>query len=174
MQKTKTPEDFFKSLMSCLFSPIITWPSYEDMVPKEFLEEVRIERMLNNMKALKNNEENEEATDIEALIYLHTASLANPLAHEWCEIYFYLFKEYLKRKNKEIPEDLDFVKNAEINDFQKKLLRDLKRWIWNVQNKHFNNKYKNQLITTTKEVNIETIEKQKKLLDFLNGGKNEL
>jgi len=54
------------------------------------------------------------------------------------------------------------------------LLRDLKRWIWNVQQKHFNNKYKDQLITTTKEVNIETIEKQKKIIDFLNGDKNGL
>lgn len=165
----KAPENFFKSLMSCLFSPIITWPSYEDAVPEIFKEDVRIERMLNNMKALKNNEENEEATDLEALIYLHTASLANPLDSEWCEIYFWLFKQYLLKKNKEIPEDLDFIKNAELNEYQKNLLIKLKRWIYEVQQKHFNNKYKESkhFKIESKEANKETIEKQKKLLDFL-------
>jgi len=136
-------KDPFFPLISYLLSPIITYPNYEDEA-KEFEKLVKEERMLRIMKALKNNEEINEATDIEALIYLYTTSLAIPLSNDWCEIYFWLIKQCLFLKNnKEIPEDLDFI-NVELDEYQKQLLKELKRWIYKVQQRYLFKKLKNE------------------------------
>jgi hypothetical protein len=157
----------FKSLMSCLFSPIITWPSYRiDDIPKDLLDDVRLERMVNMMKNMKNGEEVKEATDVEALIYLYTASLSMPLDDEWTEIYLWLTKKHLEKNKKELP---DFLKEiGELDEYERELLSELKRWIYNAQQKHFNNKYKEFKIES-KEVNEEQLKKQKLLTDFLRG-----
>jgi hypothetical protein len=157
----------FKSLMSCLFSPIITWPSYRiDDIPKDLLDDVRLERMANMMKNMKNSEEVKEATDVEALIYLYTASLSMPLDDEWTEIYLWLTKKHLEKNKKELP---DFLKEiGELDEYERELLNELKRWIYNAQQKHFNNKYKEFKIES-KEVDEEQLKKQKLLTDFLRG-----
>ena len=65
-------------LIKKMFAPIIVFKGYEDMVTEEMKTRIMAER-------LKNNDDT--ATDYEAMIYLHTASLAVPLSEDWYNIY---------------------------------------------------------------------------------------
>jgi hypothetical protein len=81
---------------------------------------------------MKEPEQSKEyATDVEAMIYTMTASLAFPLNHHWTQIYVYLTKKYLLVWKKKKPEELpDFLRNEiKLDDYERGLLKDLKRWI---------------------------------------------
>ena len=74
-------------------------------------------------------EEDEIATDAEALAYVSNASLCVPLASEWVEIYEYLLTKVMGDK---VPEEM---RKEELADYKMSLLRDLKRWIWRQRKK---------------------------------------
>lgn len=68
-----------------LFAPIIVYQGMEDMVTEEMKNRIELERLANP---------DEMATDYEAMVYLHTASLATPFSETWYHIYSYLFSKY--------------------------------------------------------------------------------
>lgn len=75
------------------------------------------------------------ASDIEALIYLNTASMAAPMTDQWTRIYFHLAYNYLKGKGK-IPEDAEFMtQHKTLSDYDARELRRLKDWIFRQQQK---------------------------------------
>lgn len=76
------------------------------------------------MKCSKGEAEWDEATDIEALLYLYPASLCAPMGEQWSRIYLYLGTKVMGDK---VPED---IKQKELSDYDMGELRDLKRWIW--------------------------------------------
>ena len=115
--------------------------------------------MLKTKGKVKEN----KATDIEALAYLYTANLTIPLDSDYAEIYFYLSRksfEWLGKKN--IP---DFLKDYEkLDEYKMSLLDDLKRYIWNSQEKAYkekrikkNNQQDNDDFKNTQENNIEQL-----------------
>ena len=65
----------------------------------------RLERLAMNMKALKGEERT--GTDVEACAYLMTASLTQPLGHDWAQFYLFLSTQVVRRNRKtEIPQDI--------------------------------------------------------------------
>ena len=108
------------------------------------------------MLKYKGKEKEDKSTDIEALAYLYTASLAQPMPDEYSEIYFYLTRKSLEKQGKkEIP---DFLKDYEkLDEYKMSLLDELKSDIWNTQEKA----YKERLKAERKEH-----KKEEQKLDF--------
>ena len=80
-----------------------------------------------NMKALKGEEMT--GTDAEACAYLNTASLTQPMGHDWTQIYLYIAgKVYAQWNNKsQLPED---IRVESLNDDQMRDLNRLKAWLY--------------------------------------------
>jgi hypothetical protein len=103
-----------------LFGPIIAYPGWEDVATDEMKNRIQIERLTNPLS--------ETATDYEAMVYLHTASLATPLSHEMVNLYSFLFSKYYTEQAKEIGTYTD-----KITETEEKELAKLKRWIYDKQ-----------------------------------------
>ncbi|MFC1562750.1 hypothetical protein ACFL4Z_01720 [candidate division KSB1 bacterium] len=81
--------------------------------------------MAQSILKYKGKEKEGRATDVEALAYLYTASLSQPLQNEYSEIYFYLTRKSLERQGKkEIPEFLQ--EYGKLDDYKTSLLDELK------------------------------------------------
>ncbi|MHA1621593.1 MAG: hypothetical protein ACTSVO_05565 [Candidatus Heimdallarchaeaceae archaeon] len=102
-----------------MFAPIVVWKGYEDMVTEEMKIRIRLERLLTS---------EETATDHEAMVYLHTASLAVPFSREWYDIYTFLFSKYYPEQAKRID-----VYREQINEMEQRELSKLKKWIYEKQ-----------------------------------------
>lgn len=103
--------------------PIIGHTGWEDSITPEQKERIMFERM----KQIKesNGEKIDVATDYEAMVYLSTASLTQPLSSMWTRIYMHLFKRFY-------PDKSDFLAEAETTLYSQdeSELRDLKRWLY--------------------------------------------
>lgn len=112
--------DKFEKEIKRLFAPIIAYKGWEDMVTEEMKNRIQIERFA--------NPSDRTATDYEAMIYLHTASLATPLSREIQEIYSFLFSKYNPEKAREIG-----VYKDRITERQQHELSRLKNWLYQKQ-----------------------------------------
>ena len=114
-------------IVGVLTDPIIVMPGgWGDTLPDWIKNQITLERLTQNMKALKG--EKLTATDAEACAYLYTASLEAPIDSDWIQIYLYVAgKVMTKAKNTQIPGD---IKVDSLNDYQMSLLQDLKDWIY--------------------------------------------
>jgi hypothetical protein len=88
-----------------------------------------------NMKSLKGEEMT--GTDSEACAYLMTASLTQPMDHDWAQIYLYIAgKVYEKWRTKEsgvtMPPDIAVDK---LDDEQIRDLNRLKEWIYHTRSR---------------------------------------
>jgi hypothetical protein len=119
-----------EALAEVLMLPIITFPGYEDIVTPEQRLRITAERM----KKIKEGDLSKEATDFEAMLYISTVSLAQPLSEEWFNIYAYLFSKYYPEQAKEIgvPKTL--------NSYELTELKKLKEWIYRKQIEHLKKK----------------------------------
>ncbi len=117
------------NLVGALMDPIIVMPGgWGDTLPDWIKGAIQIERLAQLMKG------EETATDAEACAYLYTASLEAPMDSDWTQIYLYVAgKAVSKGKDTQIPND---IKVDSLNDYQMKLLKDLKDWIYERRVKH--------------------------------------
>ena len=105
-------------LVAALTDPIIVFdPSWE--IPEWLFGEIKLQRLTQLIKT-----EEGIATDAEALAYVSNASLAQPLASDWVEIYEYLLTRVMKDR---VPEEL---RRDNLDDYRAGLLRELKQWLW--------------------------------------------
>jgi len=120
-------------LVGALMDPIIVSPGgWGDTLPDWIKGEIQLERLAQNMKALKG--EKLTATDAEVCAYLYTRSLEAPMDSEWTQIYLYVAGKVIARaKNTEIPED---IKVDSLRDDQVRDLQELKNWIYQRRLKH--------------------------------------
>jgi hypothetical protein len=114
--------DKFEKGVKRIFAPIIAYTGWEDVVTDEMKNRIQIERMANPL--------GETATDYEAIVYLHTASLATPMSTEMTNIYSYLFSKYHGEQAKRIGVYLDKVTETEEHELMR-----LKKWIFEKQTK---------------------------------------
>jgi hypothetical protein len=114
-------------LVGALSDPIIVMPGgWGDTLPDWIKSQITLERLAQNMKALKG--EKMTATDAEACAYLYTASLEAPMDRDWTEIYLYVAGKVVSRsRDTEVPDD---IRVDSLNDEQMRLLSDLKDWIY--------------------------------------------
>jgi hypothetical protein len=101
-----------------------------DTLPEWLKTAITLERLEMNMRALKGEEMT--GTDAEACAYLMTASLTQPMDHDWGQIYLYIAnKTYARWRTKEsgfeVPEDIrvDSLRDDQMTD-----LNRLKDWLY--------------------------------------------
>ena len=112
--------DKFEKGIKRLFAPIIAYSGWEDAVTGEMKNRIQTERMANPLS--------ETATDYEAMVYLHTASLATPMSGEMTNVYSYLFSKYHTEQAKKID-----VYTDKITEIEERELTQLKKWIFQRQ-----------------------------------------
>jgi hypothetical protein len=138
MQKTSTHDlnQQIKSTIYALTFPTVGHPMWLSAIPDEFKDKAQIIRMIQLMK--DPDSFLVYSTDEEAMIYIMTASLVEPTSHNWAHIYEYLTRKYMLGWHKKKPEELpDFLKDEiNLDDYEKGLLKDLKRWIRKKQIEH--------------------------------------
>ena len=107
--------------------PIIVFPGgWGDTLPEWLKGAITMERLMENMKALKGGELT--GTDAEACAYLYTASLTAPMDYDWSQIYLYVATQTYKRCGKnQMPSDIAV---DSINDYQLRELNRLKAWLY--------------------------------------------
>ena len=126
-----TIEKGISEIVGVFKDPIVVFPGgWGDTLPEWLKSAITLERLAMNMKALKGEEMT--GTDAEACAYLMTASLTQPMDHDWTQIYLYIAtKVYEKWRTKEsgvtMPED---IRVESLNDDQMRDLNRLKEWIY--------------------------------------------
>ena len=127
---TENVEKGISEIVGCLTDPIIVFPGgWGDTLPDWLKQAITLERLAMNMKALKG--ELPTGTDAEACAYLNTASLTQPIDHDWAQIYLYIAgKTYQRHKHGEVPED---IKVETLRDDQMADLNRLKGWLYHTR-----------------------------------------
>lgn len=120
----KEQKKFVDTFMYCLTAPFIVWPFMEDTWTEQMRAKAKVLRLA---YAGKNNGFSDECTDFEAMLYISSASLANPPSHEWTKIYVHLFMQFYPER-KEIQEGIERANEWELRD-----LTRLKQWIFRKQ-----------------------------------------
>ena len=123
----KTVEKGISDIVGCLTDPIIVFPGgWGDTLPDWLKTAITLERMMGDMKALKEKEPT--GTDAEACAYLMTLSLTQPMDSDWTQIYLYIAAQSYKRWGKgEMPADIAV---DSISDYQMGELNRLKSWLY--------------------------------------------
>ena len=131
MNTPKTMEKGISNIVGVFSDPIIVFPGgWGDSLPEWIKSTITLERLVMNMRALKGEEMT--GTDAEACAYLYTASLTQPMDHDWTKIYLYIAtKVYEKWRTKEsgvtMPDD---IRVDSLNDEQMRDLNRLKAWLY--------------------------------------------
>lgn len=114
-------------LVGALTDPIIVWPSsWQDTLPEWIKPAITMERLMENMKALKG--ETPTGTDAEVLAYMYPRTMEAPLDSDWTQIYLYIATKVMSRhKETEIPDD---IKVESLNNYQMQHLKELRDWIY--------------------------------------------
>ena len=122
-----TIEKGISDIVGVFTDPILVMPGgWGDTLPDWLKGAITMERLIENMKALKGEEMT--GTDAEACAYLYTASLEAPMDHDWTQIYLYIAgKTYQRHKQGEMPED---IRVESLRDDQLRDLNRLKEWIY--------------------------------------------
>ncbi len=122
-----TIEKGISDIVGVFTDPILVMPGgWGDTLPDWLKQAITLERLIENMKALKGEEMT--GTDAEACAYLYTASLEAPMDHDWTQIYLYIAgKTYQRHKQGELPED---IRVESLRDDQVRDLDRLKDWIY--------------------------------------------
>ena len=127
LEDKKLIDQKWERLAEAFTTPIIAFRGGEGYVTEDMKFKVKIHRL----KALKENRElKDKATDYEAMVYLSTATLCQPLSRRWSNIYFHLFGKFYPDRAKEIgvnPNSLDPLEERELSH--------LKEWIFKQQRK---------------------------------------
>jgi hypothetical protein len=106
MDDERKAERAISDILCALFDPIIVFPGgWGDTLPDWMKQNVTLERLLENMNALKG--EKPTGGDLEACMYLYTVSLSRPMGDQWSRIYLYLATQAMRRWQKaEVPDNI--------------------------------------------------------------------
>lgn len=116
----KAIEQVIQEIVGIFKDPVVLYPGgWEDSLPPALWERIRLERLIQQMKA--KGKKIEEATDAEAMAYLYSVSLVGPIGDDWARIYMWLGRDLL-------PEE-GFAPKSLSTDEQRQL-DHLKRWIY--------------------------------------------
>ena len=124
-------EKGISEIVGVFIDPIIVFPGgWGDTLPDWLKQAITLERLVENARALKEGEMT--GTDAEACAYLYTASLTQPIDHDWAQIYLYIAGQvYEKHRTKDsgvtMPDD---IRVESLSDEQMRDLCRLKDWIY--------------------------------------------
>jgi len=126
-----TVEKGISDIVGVFTDPILVFPGgWGDSLPEWIKPAITLERLAMNMRALKGEEMT--GTDAEACAYLYTASLTQPMDHDWTQIYLFIANKVYnqwrqKESGAEMPED---IRVETLNDEQMRDLNRLKEWLY--------------------------------------------
>ena len=123
----KIIEKGISDIVGVFTDPILVFPGgWGDTLPEWLKNAITLERLMMNVAALKTGEMT--GTDAEACAYLNTASLTQPMGHDWTQIYLYIATQTYRRWGKnEMPSDIAV---ETLNDEQLRDLNRLKEWLY--------------------------------------------
>ncbi|MBA7672923.1 hypothetical protein ES703_81110 [subsurface metagenome] len=125
-------DGWIDDLVGALCDPIIVYPSgWQDTLPDWVKPQITLERLIMNIKVVK--EGGVPIGDTEALAYIYPRTMEAPMNEQWYRIYMYVFNQAMKFKKTEVPEDL---KSEKLSDYDMQELNQLKRWIYERRVKH--------------------------------------
>jgi len=125
-------DGWIDDLVGALCDPIIVYPSgWQDTLPDWIKPQITLERLIMNIKVIK--EGGVPVGDTEALAYIYPRTMEAPMSEQWYRIYMYVFNQAMKFKKTEVPEDL---KSEKLSDYDMQQLNQLKRWIYERRVKH--------------------------------------
>ena len=124
--EAESKADPIEEMVGALTDPIIVFPSggWENDIPEWMRRDLPLHRLAHLMKCSQGKANWNEATDLEALMYLYPASLAAPMDEEWSRIYLYLGTKVMGEK---MPGD---IKEESLPSHYEQDLQELKRWIY--------------------------------------------
>ena len=126
MDTSKTAEKDIPELVNAFTDPIIAYPSpWTEYIPRWVKEQVRIERLVMNLKILRG--EQPTGTDAEALAYLIPASLEHPFDRDWADIYMYLVTTVYTKAGKKLPEN---IRVETLSEHLMQKLDHFKSWLY--------------------------------------------
>ena len=125
-------------LAFCLSAPVVAHPSWSSIITKEQKTKAKMHRLAK----LKNGEEDGQATDYEAMLWLSTFSLDSPLDRHAFNIYAYLFRKCYPEQASEIFSEHEGVHLDK--HLEEPLLRELKQRIYKSQREALKEKEKQQ------------------------------
>ena len=132
MTTEKQLDKGISDIVGVFTDPIIVYPGggWQDTLPDWIKGAITLERLIENMRALKSPPQT--GTNAEAMAYLYPASLEHPLGRDWTEIYLYLGKTVMEfhnpyHKDEPWPADLE---QRPLLDSQIQDLNRLKSWIY--------------------------------------------
>jgi len=134
MTTDRQVDGWIDDIVGALCDPIVVMPGgWGDDLPEWLRKRVTLERLCENLLALKENRE-PTATGAEAACYLFTASLSAPIGSDWTQIYLYVAGGEMKDEAKtEMPAD---IKVEALTEHQWRELKQLKYWIYQQRVKH--------------------------------------
>ena len=159
----KTVKQGISGIVGCLTDPIIVFPGgWGDILPDWLKNVITLERMMGDMKALKEKEPT--GTDVEACAYLMTLSLTQPMDSDWTQTYLYIAGQSYKRWNKgEMPADIAV---DSISDYQIGELNRLKSWLYHQRVKARQEKDRAERRQEKEEAEAQREEEQPALFEF--------
>ena len=154
---SKVKSDFVFDIMDMLTSPIIVFDSaWKDCVPKDVLNNITLSRMMCRIKG------EEVASITEVVAYMMPRTFEAPMQTEWVNIYTWCGLQYAKSfKGKEQVKDMEVISPVELSDYEHRLLKDLRTWIYDKRRKALKQSLKS--IKMVESANTQT--KQKELFD---------
>lgn len=138
-------EKFAFEMMDALKSPVLTHSSmWSDCIPGRLLKVIPLARLAQK----KNN--NETATDEEAVAFIMTRTMEAPMNSDWTEIYIHLSCKVCERWWQENHWD-ELQAQKELNDYQRNyLLAPLLRHIYDKRRDILKKRIKESSISVTK------------------------
>ena len=127
-KRDREGQAFVDQMMYMIVGPLIGYPGWEDEL-RNHKTEITVQRMVHHEEVFRD----QVCTEFEAMLYLSTASLAQPISHDWGQVYFWLFSRW----KPEIAKAQDLLPDRpELNVNQKDDLVGLRRWMFKQQMAH--------------------------------------
>lgn len=146
-------ERFVKSIMYTFYAPLVLYPGWEDSFKDKWLE-VTAHRMKHQAEIF----EEQVCTELEAMLYISSATLVAPPSHDWFQIYMWLFHRW----KPEMAEQMDLKPDhPELDMNQKEDLARLRSWIFRKQQEHLRQKMKGEKVLakpTAEESKVEVLQ----------------
>ena len=125
----------------------------QDSLPDWVKPQITLERLIMNVKVIK--EGGVPVGDTEALAYIYPRTMEAPMSEQWYRIYMYVFNQAMKFKKTEVPEDL---KSEKLSDYDMQELNQLKRWIYERRVKHRKEKQRGERRQAKEEAKAKELE----------------
>jgi len=140
-KRVSEDDDFVLTFMDALTAPVLTHSiTWKDSIPERLLKVITQARLISFLK------KEEIATLPETCAFMMTRTFDGPMNHDWTDIYVFVSctvcEEYFGENRWECVWDKH--KPRELNQYQQKLLNNLRKWIYERRRNQVKSRIKSQ------------------------------